>query len=107
MGACGEDGAGEGCLIEYVRQTGLAMMPPRLARNVEGVDPFAVVYDWPASGVGRRVLLKIHTAFMRRRKTPCGRMTRLGCLRITGGGVWRRGCWRKFNNDLRRLFAAI
>ena len=46
------------------------MMPPRLARNVEGVDPFAVVYDWPASGVGRRVLLKIHTAFMRRRKTP-------------------------------------
>ena len=46
------------------------LIPPRLAHNIEGENPFTMVYDWPASGVGRKVLPKIHTAFLRRNKTP-------------------------------------
>ena len=46
------------------------LKPPRLARNIEGDDPFAVVYDWPASGVAQELLPKIHNAFLRRKKSP-------------------------------------
>ena len=46
------------------------LIPPRLARNIEGNKPFAVIYDWPKKGLARKVLPKIHTAFLRRNKDP-------------------------------------
>lgn len=46
------------------------LIPPRLARNIGGNDPFAVIYDWPKNGLSKKILPKIHTAFLRRNKTP-------------------------------------
>ena len=46
------------------------LIPPRLARNIGGNDPFAVIYDWPKNALSKRVLPKIRTAFLRRNKTP-------------------------------------
>jgi len=45
-------------------------IPPRLARNNDGKDPFAVIYDWPKHGLAKKVLPKIHKAFLRRNKPP-------------------------------------
>lgn len=46
------------------------LMPQRLASNLGGHDPFAVVYRWPRRRVSKRVLPKIHRAFLRRDNTP-------------------------------------
>ena len=46
------------------------LIPPRLARNIDGNDPFAVICDWPQNGLSRKVLPKIHAAFLRKDKTP-------------------------------------
>ena len=46
------------------------LIPPRLARNIEGNNPFAIIYDWPKNGLARKVLPKVHTAFLRRSMTP-------------------------------------
>ena len=46
------------------------LVPPRLARNIGGNNPFAVVYDWPKNGLSKKVLPKIYTAFLRRNETP-------------------------------------
>ena len=46
------------------------LIPPRLARNIGGDNPFTVIYDWPKNGLSRKVLPKIHKAFLRRNKTP-------------------------------------
>ena len=46
------------------------LIPPRLARNIGGDDPFAVIYDWPRNGLSKKILPKIHTAFLRKDKTP-------------------------------------
>ena len=46
------------------------LFPPRLARNIGGNDPFAVICDWPQNGVSKKVLPKIHKAFQRRNQTP-------------------------------------
>ncbi len=46
------------------------LIPPRLARNIEGKSPFAAIYDWPRSGLAKKVLPKIHAAYLRRNKTP-------------------------------------
>ncbi len=46
------------------------LIPPRLARNINGDDPFAAIYDWPKKGLSKKVLPKIHKAFLRRNKTP-------------------------------------
>ena len=48
----------------------LRLIPPRLAANIANPDPFAVIYDWPKNGLSKKVLPKIHTAFLRRNKTP-------------------------------------
>lgn len=45
-------------------------IPPRLARNIGGTDPFAVICDWPKHGLAKKVLPKIHKAFLRRNKPP-------------------------------------
>ncbi len=46
------------------------LIPPRLARNIDGDNPFAVIYDWPKNGLSKKVLLGIHAAFLRRTQTP-------------------------------------
>ena len=46
------------------------LIPPRLAQNIAGDDPFAIIYDWPKNGLSKKVLSKVHTAFLRRNKTP-------------------------------------
>ena len=46
------------------------LIPQRLARNIAGANPFAIAYDWPQNGLSRKVLPKIHTAFLRKDKTP-------------------------------------
>ncbi len=46
------------------------LMPQRLASNVGGNNPFAVVYRWPRQHVSQRVLPRIHQAFLRRNETP-------------------------------------
>ena len=46
------------------------LMPPRLAANIDGDNPFAVVYDWHNNGLGRKMVPKIHAAFLRRNATP-------------------------------------
>lgn len=48
----------------------LLLIPQRLARNIGGNDPFAVIYDWPNKGLSKKILPKIHKAFLRRNKTP-------------------------------------
>ena len=48
------------------------LMPARLADNIEGDDPYALLYDWPRKRSGRRieVLEWINDASERRRGTP-------------------------------------
>ena len=48
----------------------LRLIPPRLAHNVGGESPFAIIYDWPRNGLAKKVLPKIHQAFRRRNQTP-------------------------------------
>ena len=48
----------------------LRLIPPRLARNVGGDNPFAVIYDWPRSGLSKKILPSIHTAYLRRSRPP-------------------------------------
>ena len=42
------------------------LIPQRLACNIDGNDPFAVVYKWPRRRVARRVMPKVHRAFLRK-----------------------------------------
>ena len=46
------------------------LVPPRLARNIDGKDPFAVIYKWPRRRVSRRVMPKVHRAFLRKDEPP-------------------------------------
>ena len=46
------------------------LIPTRLAHNIDGDNPFAVIYDWPKNGVSKNVLSRIHKAFQRRNQTP-------------------------------------
>ena len=46
------------------------LIPQRFARNIGGKNPFAVVYDWPKSGLSKKILPKIQKAFQRRNQTP-------------------------------------
>ena len=66
------------------------LIPPRLALNVGGNNPFAVIYDWPRNGLARKLLPKIHTAFLRRTKTPWPDDS-LDLFRNNRGGDCRRG----------------
>ena len=45
------------------------LIPPRLADNCEGDDPYACLYDW--SNQARDMRQWIHRAFKRSKKTPC------------------------------------
>ena len=44
------------------------LIPPRLADNCEGDDPYACLYDWNSQAVDIRQW--IHRAFKRRKRTP-------------------------------------
>ena len=46
------------------------LIPPRLADNIDGATPFATIFDWPRNGLARKILPRIHTAFLRRRRQP-------------------------------------
>lgn len=52
------------------KQWNQRLIPPRLADNIKGNDPFAIIYKWPKNRVGRDLLPKIHEAFQRRLKKP-------------------------------------
>ena len=53
-----------------VEERSSRLIPSRVARNIGGDHPFAVIYDWPKNGLSKKVLPKIHNAFLRRNKTP-------------------------------------
>ena len=62
------------------RRRNLKRVPPRLADNAGGLDPYAQIYDWPDPWAPARVAEWIHRAFVRRsglqpdqRRRPFGR----------------------------------
>lgn len=52
------------------RRHNLKRVPPRLADNARGEDPYAHVYDWPEPWAPARVAEWIHRAFVRRKGLP-------------------------------------
>ena len=46
------------------------LIPQRLAWNIEGRNPFAIIYDWPKQGLSKTVLRRIHAAYLRRNDSP-------------------------------------
>lgn len=54
----------------YERTCNLRLIPPRLADNCNGDDPFALVHDWPRTWRAHNIRRWIHTAFERRNGTP-------------------------------------
>ena len=46
------------------------LIPPRLAQNIGGKNPFAAIYKWPRRRVSKRVIPKVHRVFLRKDKTP-------------------------------------
>ena len=46
------------------------LIPQRLACNIDGKDPFAVIYKWPRRRVSKRVMPKVHRALLRKDGTP-------------------------------------
>ena len=52
------------------RRRNLKRVPPRLADNAQGEDPYAEIYDWPDPWAPARVAQWIHRAFTRRAGSP-------------------------------------
>ena len=46
------------------------LVPPRLADNSQGDDPFAKIYSWPGQGVRRKILRWIEEAYAQREGHP-------------------------------------
>ena len=46
------------------------LIPPRLAQNISGKNPFTAIYKWPRRRVSKRVIPKVHRSFLRKDKTP-------------------------------------
>ena len=46
------------------------LVPPRLADNWQGDDPYALIYDWPNPWAPAKITEWIHRAFVRRDGTP-------------------------------------
>ena len=46
------------------------LIPQRLACNIDGNEAFAAIYKWPRQRVAKRVMPKVHRAFLRKDKTP-------------------------------------
>ena len=54
----------------YQKKRNLRLLPPRLADNCKGDDPYALVYDWPSGRAEARLREWIHRAFIRRDGKP-------------------------------------
>ncbi|MDE2695522.1 MAG: TIR domain-containing protein [Chloroflexota bacterium] len=52
------------------RTWNLRRVPPRLADNAQGDDPYALIYDWPEPWAPAQVAQWIHRAFVRRDGSP-------------------------------------
>lgn len=48
------------------------LIPPRLADNLDGDDPYAKIYDWKRLNQNGKTIIRnwIHSAFLRRNKQP-------------------------------------
>lgn len=46
------------------------LIPPRLADNCDGDDPYARLYDWPSPWKAKSIRQWVHQAFKRRKRTP-------------------------------------
>lgn len=46
------------------------LLPPRLADNFKGEDPYALVYDWPSPWAPAKIAQWVQRAFARRDGTP-------------------------------------
>ena len=73
------------------------LIPPRLARNIGGDDPFAVIYDWPQSGLSRKILPRMQTAYQRRNRPPWPDNS-LAMFRNNRSGNCSEG-WQKLGQD--------
>ena len=54
---------------DYGKQPNLHLIPPRLADNCTGADPYALLHNWPKPWSSDAVADWIHQAFVRRRGT--------------------------------------
>ena len=68
------------------------LVPPRLADNCEGVDPFASICDLPGSWIESKVRRWVHDAFLRRRNDPPPDNSRPQFARNRGGPCSRGWC---------------
>ena len=50
----------------FDKKRNLRLLPPRLADNCRGEDPYAILYDWPNPWAPAKVAKWIHRAFVRR-----------------------------------------
>ncbi len=54
----------------YGKKRNPRLIPPRLADNCKGEDPYALIHDWPKPWAPAKVARWIHRAFVRRDGTP-------------------------------------
>lgn len=69
----------------------LRLLPPRLADNSMGDDPYALIYDWPTGRAEARLREWVHRAFVRRGGKPPNN-SRMS-FRRNRTTDWRKG-WR-------------
>ena len=50
----------------YGKKRNMLLMPPRLADNCEGEDPYSLIYDWSKPWAPAKVASWLHRAFVRR-----------------------------------------
>ena len=82
---------------DYNRKTlNLHRIPPRLAENCGGDDPYAIIYRWPRYRAERRLREWIERAFARRDETPPS--IRFPHFKRNRSGSCRRG-WRNGNKS--------
>ena len=75
----------------YGKKRNLHLLPPRLADNCRGKDPYALLYDWPEPWAPAKIAKWIHRAFLRRDGgQPVNSRTPFARNRMTD---YRRG-WR-------------
>ena len=55
--------------LNYGKKRNFHLLPPRLADNCKGEDPYALVYDWPKPWTPAKIAEWIHRAFVRRNGT--------------------------------------
>ena len=74
------------------RRRNLKRVPPRLADNARGDDPYALIYDWPEPWAPAQVAQWIHRAFVRRNGSPPNQRRRFFSRNHT-----RRSCHQGWN----------